>query len=451
MATVHTVEPDATAGRLGRRCDRRRYPDRAHPAEPKGHRTYRLLKQRSVVIGLLLTVVVIIAPRLGGADDAGPRSGTGRNIVAPVETASGVADDASEVDGRLDLNPVTVTSDRLCEVIEDHPGGGPVVIPDGIYTACDLSDFHPDERLFIIAETRNGVVVVRQGNEIGETVFRIEASSDVTFIGVRFDAVNVAVLESNGIEFRSTHHSFPIERHPDPTNSWCGNQRGPNTLEIQDSDDVLISGSDFTDVGNDAIRIEQSDHVTVEGVIVTDVWHDRLQSGNQNGECGDNDGSNYHTDGLQIIDGESDDLTIRDSYFGQRLVLTVDGGGVGGNAHMLLERLWLVAELPDATNCVTVAMKVKDNADPAAAQDATVRDVESFCDPSIEGSRHFDVSGSAERLTINGRLTRARQRNADEELAAERRSLPDIADSPAARWRARHRYDDLVLQLTSRP
>jgi len=353
----------------------------------------------------------------------------------------------SEEEEPLDLEPIEVPSNRLCEVIEDHAAGGTVVIPDGTYIACDLVDFHPDERLNIIAETRHGVVVVRQGEDIGETIFRIESSADVTFVGLRFEALNVAVLGSNGIEFRYTEHSFPIERHPDPENSWCGEQRGPNTMEIQNSDRITIAGSDFADVGNDAIRIEQSDHVTVEGVIVTDVWHDRLQSGNENGECDGNDGSNYHTDGLQIINGESDDLTIRDSYFGQRLVLTVDGDGVGGNHDMVLERLWLVAELPDTSNCVTMAMKVKDNADPEATQNAVVRDVESFCDPSIEGSRHFDVSGSEERLTVNGGPTLAAQRNADEELAAERRVVPDIDESPAQVWRARSPYRDQVLRL----
>lgn len=386
--------------------------------------------------------MVGVTARLSGPDgDDGPRSESGLDIAAD----DGVSNEEDDQD--LGLEPIEVASNQLCEVIEDHAAGGTVVIPDGIYIACDLADFRPAKPLNVVAQNLHGAVVVRQGDEIGDTVFRISDSSHLTFVGVSFDAVNVAVLRSNDIGFHYTHHSFPVERHPDPTNSWCGEQRGPNTMEIQRSDRITVAGSDFADIGNDGIRIERSDHVTVEGVVVTDVWHDRLQSGNENGECGNNDGSNYHTDGLQIIDGESDDLVIRDSYFGQRLVLTVDGDGVGGNNDMVLERLWLVAELPDATNCVTMAMKVKENASPDATQNAVVNGVESFCDPSIEGTRHFDVSGSAERLTINGRPTRAAQRNADEELAAERRVIPAIDDSPAQAWRDRNTYRDLVQAL----
>ncbi len=426
-------------------------------------------KQAAIAVALALSALVVLALRSGdGSSDASANNSaaTARESAEPsdppVDPAEESGNEAPSAPTEQDdlpaatpgedvlPEPIEPSSDILAEVLGNYDDGGLIVLPAGIYKVGDLDGLNPSSRLTVVAERRNEVQVVRTADEIGETDFWIKNSSNITFAGIWFRDVSTVVSSSSDIEFRYTRHSYPIEAHPDPANTWCSSNSQPNGLEINGrSQNVDLYGVSIDGIGNDGIKLVQSDHVDVVGTVITNVNHGFLQKGNTNGDCSSVDGDNYHYDGVQFVNGSVDDFTLKDSYVGRRIVMQVDAGGES-NGNVVIDNVWLMAEASDEYpaeyDCVTMLMRVNRDAASGARQTVTTSDLWSFCDPSIDGELHWTTGGNrGDDLIINGQVIPETQTNTNVQFDEVRFAKADISNSPAAVWRAANPYQEWLL------
>ncbi len=347
--------------------------------------------------------------------------------------------------------PIEPSSNVLGDILDDYRDGGLIVLPAGRYLVGDIDGLNPSNRLTVVAERRNEVEIVRTADEIGETDFWIKNSSNVTFAGIWFRDVSTVVSSSNDIEFRYTRHSYPIEAHPDPANTWCSRNSQPNGLEINGwSENIDLYGVSIDGIGNDGIKVVQSDDVDVVGTVITNINHGFLQKGNTNGDCSSIDGDNYHYDGIQFVNGSVDDFTLRDSYVGRRIVMQIDADGES-NGNVTIDNVWLMAEsteqYPAEYDCVTMLMRVNRDAASGARQTVTTNDLRSFCDPSIDGDLHWTTGGNrSDSLIINGQAIPESQTNTNAQFDEIRFGRAEIAESPAAVWREANSYQSWLLE-----
>ena len=376
---------------------------------------------------------------------------TGPTITSQIFDGPYLIDDPSDGPyGEASLPaPITPSSNVFAEILDDYPSGGLIVIPNGEYVVGDLDNLDPTSRLTVVAESRNGVQIVRTSDTIGETDFWIKNSSNITFAGIWFRDIVTVLSTSQDIEFRYTKHSYPIEAHPDPTNSYCGNNQGPNGIEINGtSDNIDFYGIDIDGIGDDGFKVVQSDNVDLVGAVITDINHGYLQAGNTNGICGSNDGDNYHYDGIQFVNGSVDNFTVSDSYVGRRIVMQVEDGD-DSNLNVTLNNVWLMSEStpedPAEYDCVTMLTRVTAGANAGAQQTMTTNDLVSYCDPTIGFSTHWvATSNRANGVIVNGTAIDPSNTFPTElfDFAGDRNA--DITRSPAAQWRRANPYQAWV-------
>ncbi len=390
--------------------------------------------------------------------EAAEATGTEAEVDADIDASATVESPAEETSSTAETPgedalpaPIEPSSDVLADILNDHRDGGLIVLPAGRYMVGDIDGLNPPNRLTVVAERRNEVEIVRTADEIGETDFWIKNSSNITFAGIWFRDVSTVVSSSADIEFRYTRHSYPIEAHPDPANTWCSRNSQPNGLEINGwSENIDLYGVSIDGIGNDGVKIVQSDDVDVVGAVITNVNHGFLQKGNTNGDCSSIDGDNYHYDGIQFVNGSVDDFTLRDSYVGRRIVMQIDADGES-NGDIEIDNVWLMAEsseqYPAEYDCVTMLMRVNRDAASGARQTVTTNDLRSFCDPSVDGDLHWTTGGNrSESLIINGQAVPESQTNTNAQFDDIRFAKADISESPAAQWRATNSYQDWLLE-----
>jgi len=336
-----------------------------------------------------------------------------------------------------ELEPVAVSTKKFSEILNEYKDGGVIVIPDGTYIGEDIINLNPSKPLVVIAESRNGVIVTRKAKEIGKTSFALKNSSNITFAGIYFKDVLTNVSGSNKIEFRNTKHSYPISAHPDPSETYCGNQTGPDAVHINGgSEDISFYGVDIIGVGHDSLKLSSSNRINFIGSVISDSDHGSLQNGRGNARCGWDGDDNYHNDGIQIYPGAVNNLVVRDSYIGRRVVLQVDNNGSSNNGIKFVNN-WFYAE-PPIGSCLSADMRVKASAKSGATMDVTMQGNKAYC---ANNEWSFFLGGSRDNsMTINGDKISSTEKNGSKYFE-NIIGIPDLEKSPAHIWRANNTYE----------
>ena len=323
------------------------------------------------------------------------------------------------------------------------PNGGIVVLPDGNYTVSDVTNFNPTNYVVIVAQNPLGASVVRTANTIGSTDQLFSNSSKLIFVGINFSNISTALINSDDIYFWQTKHTYPVQAHPNPNETYCGIGVGPDGLQIEGgSNRIGLYGSVFDDIGHDAIWMNTASNITIRGVKVTNVWNHELQQGRGNSRCGWGGSDNYHNDGLQIYPGGITNLTVENSYFGRHAIPQVDSGGAS-NLNLVFRNNTFYEE-PFEGGCLAFNARVKLDAASGATQTMTVENNEDWC-PTNEWL--FYVEGTRNNaLVINGNPIPSTAREANVYIT-RRNGTPNMSSTAHTAWLAAQPYNNWPCYL----
>jgi hypothetical protein len=306
-----------------------------------------------------------------------------------------------------------------------RPGDQVVVVPNGTYHASRVHAPHKrtDGKyrgwLVLEAQRRNGVVVDLEGSEL-----RLDAAtSRVLFVGFRFVNGSITV-DGHDIAFWYTDHSFPARtwaRQGPSGSPERGYYRSPDTVHAYATTtrDVAFYGSNLHDTG-DAIDISNSTRTTLVGVSIF-----RLS------DQGADPHDVVHPDAIDGVSGNSNGLTVRNSWVQGRIVLEDDASGRGrGGRHrnVLFEDDW-VSKSPSAG--FTFTAKKPDA--PRGISGKRI-DVRSWGHKNghdridiVDGRPSFVANQSPGRIDVT-------------DSGITKQAPPAGAMSPAAQWRSAHPY-----------
>lgn len=327
-------------------------------------------------------------------------------------------------------------------VQETKPDGGVIVLPDGEYTVSDVTDFTPSDYVVVMAENKWGVDVVRTASVLRETDQYFGDSSKLIFVGIEFKNIVTRVGGSTDIYFWHTRHTYPIETHPDPTETYCGSGGvSPDGITVGSSNRVGVFGAEVDGIGHDAIKLNNADNMIVRGSKITNVDNGGLQEGRGNERCGWDGDDNYHDDGIQIYPGGVDNLLVEDSYVGRHAIPQVDNNG---SSNSMTFKNNMFYEEPPKSSCLAINARVKSSADAGATQVMTLENNDAWCPDSqwlvyVGGSRHND-------LIINGDPIPSDARNASQ-YVTRRTGTPDISNTPSEAWQSSNPYDSWPCYL----
>ena len=226
--------------------------------------------------------------------------------------------------------------------------GGEVTVPNGRYSGGSIAAPH-DDWLVLRAESPGGVVV-----DLSDTGLELrEGSSKIVFVGFTFVNGMVRLSGVEDVHFWYSDFSFPPEawarQYAEAGGSVPGD-RGvrdefgalmanplPTAIRTragsEASERVGVFGSDFYDIGDDAIFLADVDGVRLEGLRIWNVD----ERGADPGQALGTDQDWFHNDGIQTIGGVSD-VQIVDSWIGQKIQWGTERGDI---VDATFERLWL--------------------------------------------------------------------------------------------------------------
>jgi hypothetical protein len=234
--------------------------------------------------------------------------------------------------------PPTYLSSNITDYIELR-GDQVVTVPDGRYRAGDVNAPHAATAgaykgwLVLRAQSMHGVVVDLRGAELelGERTTR------VAFVGFKF--VNGSIrIKGQDLAFWYTDHTFPArewvdqaadERHPER-----GYYRAPRTIYADEGTvrRVNFYGTDVHDTGT-AMLVSRSKQLQLRGVHMWDLSDDGLDPQDV-----------VHPDAIGGVAGQSEDLTVLDSWIqGRIMLIDANGSKTSGGPHRNLrfENVWV--------------------------------------------------------------------------------------------------------------
>jgi hypothetical protein len=232
------------------------------------------------------------------------------------------------------------------------PGGREVVVPNGTYVGGAIRAPH-DGWLVLRAESPGGVTV-----DLSETGLSLDdGTSRVIFVGFRFVNGSVRMAGVQDIHFWYCDFSFPPEewarqyRAAGGTvpadraarNRFASRMANPLPTSVRARPGVVdpsrgnqrigFWGSDFHDIGDDAIFLSDTETVLMAGLRIWNVDERQADPGRTYGNSQDW----FHNDGIQTL-GALRGVAIADSWIGQKIQWEASGRDI---VNADFRRLWL--------------------------------------------------------------------------------------------------------------
>jgi hypothetical protein len=304
-----------------------------------------------------------------------------------------------------------------------------VVVPNGTYTASDVTNAHHDATsgrlkgwLVLKAQSPHGVII----DMSSEPLHLEKTASRILFVGFKF--VNGPLYDDGtDIAFWYTDHSFSAYE-------WKAVQHKkylfPHTLELY-ADTTLraaLYGSDVHDTGH-ALDLSNSTDTRIEGVHVYNI-----------DDMGQDPNGTIHLDAIDAVSGRMNGLTVTQSWL-QGFAIFEDSNGsrhrtAGGPCNDLtLENSWF----SDSPAAGIQFVSNKGN-DPRGIF-GTMTDLHVW--NMINGNYRFDIVDFTKHHVPNTRPARINL----VEKAVVRSAPPKGAISPAAQWRLDHPYDGWMYAI----
>jgi hypothetical protein len=157
------------------------------------------------------------------------------------------------------------------------------------------------------------------------------SSSSSRIILVGFNFTGYPVCPGSNIIFWYCNFTFPLTSFQSTFSGGSSNYNGPDALHMQNSTNCGLYACTFTNAA-DFIKISGSDGLWIQGCKTSN----QISSGSYSGKV-------WHSDGLDDVNGNNNNFTIKDSYLQNfRLELEDRGGPIGLPATpWLVEDTWL--------------------------------------------------------------------------------------------------------------
>jgi hypothetical protein len=272
-----------------------------------------------------------------------------------------------------------------------------VVVPNGVYRGADVDAGHPRTNgplkgwLVLVAQSPRGAVV-----DMGSAPLNLGAgTSRVMFVGFKFVNGSVTV-DGDHIWFWHTDHSF---------GSPNGKYLTPDGVHVyaSSSDDVRFYGSDIHRVC-DGVDVSNSHNVLLEGVHIWDTYESKAP-------C--------HNDAIDAVQGNTQNLTVRNSWIEGRIALEARKGAMVGT---VFDNTW-VSDSPSSGFALTGRHAIN----------IVRRNVYSW---GHNNGIDLHTLGSGSKVT-----------SSSVHATAPPRGMP----SPPQQWRAANPYDAFTRVLASAP
>ncbi len=337
--------------------------------------------------------------------------------------------------------PISPAGRDFGTILRDYPQGGVVVLPDGDYKVSDVSNFRPSQYLIVVAQHPGKARVIRAANALGATDQLFSGSGKLIFVGIRFHEIATQIIgNSSDIHYWYTQHSNPVLAHPTPNQTVCTPGQGPVGFEIKGASNISLYGLDAIDFGHDGVKINNLTNFTVKGTVIDQLSHHNLQQGRGNASCGWDGNDNYHTDSIQSYPGNIMQMTVEDSFVGQRFMIQEEAGG-SGSKNIVIKNVSVYEGAERVNNsCIAIDTRVKANAAPGATLQLFVSGTEIYCHNTSEWTLH--VGGSRDNaLSINGTPIRSTEKDVGARYLTRIVGKPAVPTAKVMAWRAAHPYN----------